>query len=187
MELQQDVGYELLHFVQLLLKGNPTILEVLWSPLVTQSNELGEELRNIRHAFLDAKAIHAAHLGYAMSQRKKIQRSITDWFVVLHGYERSDQERLAHNARIGKHYGAWIRVLRQGIGLLYDQDFDPRLAGWHKQLLLELKQNPSPALISKAEHIISQEEQMLERAAANASFVPDKTTIELYLRKAYSV
>jgi hypothetical protein len=56
---------------RLMLQGNPTVLEILWLESYEESTLLGEELIDIRGAFLTAKRVRDAYLGYATQQFRR--------------------------------------------------------------------------------------------------------------------
>lgn len=60
---------------RLLLTGNPTLTELLWLPeeLYEQRTPLGDELLDIRSAFLSAARVREAYLGYATQQARKLR------------------------------------------------------------------------------------------------------------------
>lgn len=60
-----EVLYELGRFAQLALRGNPVILELLYLPEYEIRTPLGDELIEMRWAFLGADRIRAAWLGAA--------------------------------------------------------------------------------------------------------------------------
>jgi uncharacterized protein len=57
-------SWELERFLGLALEANPTVLECLWSPLVEEVTDRGEELLALREAFLSRRA-HRTFLRYA--------------------------------------------------------------------------------------------------------------------------
>ena len=59
---------------RLLLGANPTVTELLWLPddLYDQRTRLGAELVEIRSAFLSARRVRDAYLGYASQQFRKL-------------------------------------------------------------------------------------------------------------------
>lgn len=71
-EEQQECYWELQKFIVLALKGNPNILECLYSPLVEVATPLAQELLAQRALFL-SKLIYQTYNGYVMSQFKKLQ------------------------------------------------------------------------------------------------------------------
>lgn len=101
-ETQDLTGWELGRFVKLALHCNPTILEVLWAPLISNVSYLGTELRQHRHLFLDRHRIHDAYLGYSNNQRKKML----------------EQPEVAWTRRNWKFAETYLRVLYQGEWLL---------------------------------------------------------------------
>jgi predicted nucleotidyltransferase len=81
-------SWELERFLGLALEANPTVLECLWSPLVEQVTEQGEELLALRGAFLSRHA-HRTFLRYAESQFRKLTgdlrtRAEPRWKHVMH-------------------------------------------------------------------------------------------------------
>jgi predicted nucleotidyltransferase len=55
--LPEQFSWEVERFCALALEGNPTVLECLWSPIVERSSPAGDELREMRQAFLSEKAV----------------------------------------------------------------------------------------------------------------------------------
>jgi len=71
-ESGQDLtGWELTHFCKMAINCNPTVLEVLWAPALTETLE-GRQLRQLRKSFLSRLRIREAFSGYAHNQRKKM-------------------------------------------------------------------------------------------------------------------
>jgi len=70
---REEMAWELQRFLTLALKANPTVLEVLFSPLIEYATPLGRQLLDLRTAFLSAK-LHATCGGYADQQFAKLQR-----------------------------------------------------------------------------------------------------------------
>lgn len=58
--------------VHLLLKGNPTVTEILWLDRYEVRSGLGDELIGIRQKFLSAQAIRNAYLGYSTQQFRRL-------------------------------------------------------------------------------------------------------------------
>lgn len=63
----QTVIWEIEKFLALALKGNPAILEALWSPVVLFTSDLGRGLLELRFHVL-SKAVYRSFLGYAEAQ-----------------------------------------------------------------------------------------------------------------------
>lgn len=67
---EDDVSWEIGHFLFLATKCNPSILETLVSPSYT-ANAWGEELRALFPALWNSVGVRAAFCGYGWNQRKK--------------------------------------------------------------------------------------------------------------------
>lgn len=67
------IDWEIEKYLTQALKGNPTILETLWSPLVLFATELGEELISLRKCFLSRRLI-ATYSGYSQNQFHLMER-----------------------------------------------------------------------------------------------------------------
>ena len=121
-----EQSWELARFVGLLVKGNPTVLEVLWSDRIPEQDSDGcwDRLREERRSILDPEAVYTAHRGYAFGQHRLIDRSLGN-----------GNQRRADKAAI-----AAIRVAEQGRQLLSTGDFDPVVAcGDERDFLMTLK------------------------------------------------
>ncbi|WP_166024473.1 DNA polymerase beta superfamily protein [Streptomyces chilikensis] len=68
--------HEAAKWCRLALSGNPTAVELVWLPdeLYEVRTPLGEELIALRGAFLSAKRVRDAHLGYAAQQFGRLSR-----------------------------------------------------------------------------------------------------------------
>lgn len=64
-------SWELERFCELALAANPTVLECLWSPVVSRVSPVGQELLELRSAFLSAR-VAETYGGYALAQFKKL-------------------------------------------------------------------------------------------------------------------
>lgn len=65
--------HEAKKFCKLAMKGNPTVLELLYLTNYETLHWLGKELIDIRHAFLSKSAVMNSYLGYADQQFKKLE------------------------------------------------------------------------------------------------------------------
>lgn len=68
---EEQFSWEIERFCALALQANPTVLEVLWSPLVTSSNADGADLVAIRHGFL-SRRVADTYGSYARDQLAKV-------------------------------------------------------------------------------------------------------------------
>jgi predicted nucleotidyltransferase len=69
--LPEQFSWEIERFCDLARQGNPTVLEVLWSPLVEQIDDLGQDLRSVRRAFL-SRRVAQTYGAYARDQLTKV-------------------------------------------------------------------------------------------------------------------
>jgi predicted nucleotidyltransferase len=74
-EATQEVYWELEKFLRLALKGNPNVLETLYSPLVEHADETAQRMLSIRSAFL-SRLIYQTFNGYALSQMNKLEQDL---------------------------------------------------------------------------------------------------------------
>ncbi|MFO0942938.1 MAG: nucleotidyltransferase domain-containing protein [Pirellulales bacterium] len=84
----QECYWEVEKLIVLALKANPSVLECLYSPIVEQATELGQQLLAIRGCFL-SQLIYQTFNGYVMSQFKRMQgdfrnRGEVRWKHVMH-------------------------------------------------------------------------------------------------------
>jgi hypothetical protein len=81
-------SWEIERFCELALKANPNLLEMLHSPLVVRLTPLGEELLELRDAFLSQLA-YQTYSGYVLSQFRKLETDLRQtgapkWKHVMH-------------------------------------------------------------------------------------------------------
>jgi hypothetical protein len=81
-------SWEVERFCELALKANPNLLEVLHSPLVLVCTPLGQELVDLRGAFV-SQLVHQTYSGYVLSQFKRIEADLRrdgapKWKHVMH-------------------------------------------------------------------------------------------------------
>lgn len=98
--------HEMSHFCKLAAAANPTILEVLWSPVLVMG-EHGKRLRATRQAFLSKRVVNT-YGGYAVSQLRKAEAGTGG----ARGVEHFKREKfLMHTLRL---LDTGIAVLRTG-------------------------------------------------------------------------
>ncbi|MEU4159140.1 nucleotidyltransferase domain-containing protein [Actinoplanes sp. NPDC026670] len=68
---EEQFSWEIERFCTLALQANPTVLEVLWSPLVSFRNEDGDALVGVRDAFL-SRRVAETYGNYARDQLGKV-------------------------------------------------------------------------------------------------------------------
>ena len=117
--------WELAKFLRLALKGNPNILECLWTPLVDHATPMAEELRAERGRFL-SRTLATTYRGYALSQFAKLERDLR-----THGEYR------------WKHAMHLIRLMLAGISALRDGEVIIEV-GSHRDRLLAIRRGEVP-------------------------------------------
>lgn len=80
--------WELQKFLVLALRGNPNVLECLYTPLVEYAAPIATELLEIRSAFI-SKLLYQTYNGYALSQFRKLEQDLRargdiKWKHVMH-------------------------------------------------------------------------------------------------------
>src|SRR5690349_2548260 len=68
---EEQFSWELERFCTLALQANPTVLEVLWSPLITEVTAAGRDLIAARSAFL-SRRVADTYGSYARDQLKRV-------------------------------------------------------------------------------------------------------------------
>lgn len=99
--------HEAAKWCRLALGGNPTVMELVWLPgeLYEVRTALGDELIGLRSAFLSARRVRAAYLGYATQQFQRLR-------------DRADGSFSADTRkRTAKHARHLMRLCHQGLEL----------------------------------------------------------------------
>lgn len=117
--------WELQKFLTLALKGNPNILECLYSPVVEKVTELGQELLDIRDCFL-SKLIFQTYNGYAIGQFKKMEQDLRS----------RGQIKWKHAMHLIRLLLSGIRALREGA--------IPVDVGEYRERLLAIRHGETP-------------------------------------------
>lgn len=164
---KDDTMYELRHFCQLAINGNPRILEVLWSDKIEEDSDIAKELRENRQKFLDSERIFEAHKGYANNQYKKMNLFVPD-------------------DRTPKFAVAYMRVLIQSIELLTTGEMNPRCER-DRDFLMDVKYNFRPEIVPELSKRFS--EMQVEVAEAYAQnhnkFKADEKWITDFIHRTY--
>ncbi len=124
-DAEQECYWELQKFLILALKANPNILECLYTPLVEQATELGNELLTIRETFL-SRLVYTTYNGYVLSQFKLLERDL----------------RVKGDIK-WKHAMHLIRLLLSGITVLRE-GFVPVRLETHRERLLAIRDGIVP-------------------------------------------
>ena len=121
----QEAYWELQKFVIMALKGNPNILECLYTPIVERATPLAQELLAMRHLFL-SKLVFQTYNGYVMSQFKRMQAEVRN-----------------HGRIKWKHVMHLIRLLLSGVHVLREKVVSVHV-GKHRDNLLAIKSGSVP-------------------------------------------
>lgn len=121
----QECYWELQKFIVLALKANPNVLECLYSPIVETLTPLGQELLDMRAAFL-SKLVFQTYSGYVASQFKKMQADLRN-----------------HGRVKWKHVMHLMRLLKSGIHVLKNGTISVDV-GQDRERLLAIKRGEVP-------------------------------------------
>lgn len=85
----ERLSWEVEHFCLLALKANPSVLDVLASPLVEECTQAGQELRELLPAFLSLRAVktfrRATEQQFTRAQATMAEGGEPKWKQVMHG------------------------------------------------------------------------------------------------------
>lgn len=98
--------HEVRKFLRLVMKGNPSVTEMLWLPEYVVSSPDGDLLLQLRTAISSTDAIYNAYCGYAYAQLTRLQGRGDGTFS-------SDVKN-----RTAKHGRHLLRLLRQAAGFM---------------------------------------------------------------------
>ena len=170
---EDNTSFELLDFCKTATKGNPTILEILYSNMSVLDPETKEglELRQNRHKFLDSTAIFNAARGYASNQYNKMNLFTPD-------------------QRTPKFAVAYIRTLVQTVGLLKTGELPCKLEGELRDYLYEVKytsyQEFEPLIPKLTEMFLVYQNELTKSYQENKDkFTPDYEWIENFIYESY--
>jgi len=121
----EECYWELQKFLVMALKGNPNILECLYTPLVEHATPLAQDLLAMRDAFL-SRLVYSTYNGYVMSQFKRMEGDLRNQGAVK-----------------PKHVMHLIRLLLSGIHVLRE-GFVPVDVGEHRERLFAIKTSQMP-------------------------------------------
>lgn len=135
--------YGLRKFCALLLKGNPTVNELLWAPKYQVNSKLFQELIGFRTRLINQQ-MGKAYLGYLRAQRERLngtrgQMDINRRELVLkYGY---DTKYAAHAMRLGMI--GWNLLKFKTIQFPLQDDerkllLDVRAGMWNKETILDM-------------------------------------------------
>lgn len=161
--------HEAAKWCRLALAGNPTVMELVWLPeeLYTVKTGLGEELINIRSAFLSAQRVRNAYFGYATQQFRKLE-------------SRGDGTFGADLAkRTEKHARHLARLLIQGLNLWETGYLPIRLE--HPEPVVSFGERVAAGDIDVARALMSKFEDEFDSKRTVLPSEPDEATVEGWL------
>lgn len=99
--------HEVGKFLRLVLKSNPTMLELLFMNEYTVLDEVGQGMVDLRSKMLYTDKVRSAYLGYATAQKERVLREYPD-----------------HKNKMVRHC---LRIAEQGRDLISKGEFDVRV------------------------------------------------------------
>lgn len=153
---------------RLMLAGNPTATELLWLPddLYETRTALGEEAIALRGAFLSAKRVRDAYLGYAAQQFRKL-------------IARADEPRTeVPRGRTAKYARHLMRLVDQGLELYTTGSLVIRVADPERYLAFGERVAADP---QAAAPFMSRAEEQFDRADTALPTEPDTDAVEAWL------
>jgi uncharacterized protein len=160
---------------RLILNGNPTASELLWLPddLYETRTPLGDEAIGIRTAFLSAKRVRNAYMGYADQQFKKLLSRDDGTFS-------SDTRK-----RTAKHARHLMRLVNQGYELYTTGGIEIRLPDPERYRAFGESIAVDP---EAARPFMAEAEHRFDTARSALPDEPDRAAVEAWLlrvRRAY--
>ena len=163
-EEQDFTFHELGKFLKLALKGNPTILDTLYSPYVTYADGIGRWLHEHRYRLL-SKRVLRSYVGYAGNQ--------------LDRYDRGVRLHSATGKATAKYLSHAIRLLWGGLHLAQYGDFTVRLPkAVIEQIQLIRLQQPT-SVIGQMQDMLDKLKQAIPTAAIRDA--PDEKYFDDFL------
>ncbi len=159
---EEQFSWEIERFCTLALQANPTVLEVLWSPLVEQITADGENLRAARQAFL-SRRVADTYGAYARDQFTRVvaRRERTG---------KTNHKQAMHMIRL---LLAGAHVLRTGEVLVDVRPLRDRL------LAVKHGETPWPQVAAWADDL--QQDLAIAAAATRLPAEPDRRTVDQLL------
>ncbi|BBH69664.1 nucleotidyltransferase [Actinoplanes sp. OR16] len=138
--LDEQFNWEAERFCVLGLQANPTVLEVLWTPLVETITPDGALLRDARQAFL-SRRVHETYGNYARDQLKKVDSRRARTGVTNHKQAMHMIRLLIAGAHVLRTGEVLVDVtpLRDRLLAIKRGDVPwPEVAAWSAELLTDL-------------------------------------------------
>jgi len=146
--------HELKKFLTLALKGNPTILDTLFSPYLICEDQVGTALRTHRRDFLSQRVLRS-YLGYAEEQLNRFDRGVR-----IHSKGGQITGKFLRHA---------VRLLSGGLHLALTGEFLVRVSPYQLSLIYAVEQLEPEAAIG----LVREMTQKLETAAITNEKLPE--------------
>lgn len=176
--------HELEKFLRLAVKANPSVLDTLWLDDYLEAEPVwGPHLLAIRRAFLSAKPVQAAYLGYANAQFKKLRDN--DKKLATLGSAEENQSTVgisepyfesATKNRTRKHAKHLIRLLEQGMKLYTTGEMSVRVENPERYFEI---MNEWP--LAQVATYATEQMSLFEDAVSCLPVVPEFRTVNNYL------
>ena len=160
----------------LLLKGNPTVTELLWLDQYETVTPEGEALIAIRSSFLSRTAVRNAYLGYASGQFKRLENRGDGSFS-------ADTRK-----RTAKHARHLYRLHAQGIMLWQTGRLAVRLPHGDAVLCRAFGEKVAAGDLEAGRQVIAWAEHVFDTSRSPLPERPDEPAVEAWLqavRRAY--
>ena len=156
-------------YASLALGVNPTVTELLWLPddLYEVRTDLGERLIGIRDAFLSARRVRNAYLGYATSQFRRLEARGDGSFS-------ADTRK-----RTAKHARHLRRLLHQGLQLYRTGRLGVRLPD--PERFREFGDRVAAGDLEEARRVLAQAEADFAATRTPLPDEPDRDRVEQWL------
>lgn len=156
------VYHEVGKFMNLVMKGNPTVTELLYLDEYTELTDVGQLLIDNRYSFLSTPAVMNAYRGYAFSQAKKLNNRTEQG---LDGYDSALKNRFA------KHTRHCFRLLMQARQLLETGTLNVRVTPEEREYLFEMGEKTADEVVEE----FMRQDKEFENVK---SVLPDKPDVE---------
>lgn len=168
--------YSLRKFCRLAIKGNPSVLALLWLPEYLFESKFGQELVEMRDAFTSKEA-GQRFLGYLISQRRALtgersKKVARPELVEAHGY---DTKFAMHALRLGL----------QGIELLSTGKITMPMRPGDREACLSVR--TGSVTFKQALNMIAVAEADLRRLVDECPLIPDEKRVVDFMIRAHRI
>lgn len=155
-EGDDNSSHEIGKFLRLVLKSNPTLIELLFMNEYEILDEVGQGMVDLRSKMLYTEGIRSAYYGYAKAQHARVRREFPD-----------------HKPKMARHC---LRISRQATDLLTTGEFNVKVPNRQEYFdLTELSFTDMDAIMLKAVDDIREAKSVLPE-------YPDKDAIDAFLK-----